>query len=509
LVRLPRAQLVPPFTDETEEVLRALAIARGESLPLTNVDAYIGAMWSYVLAAAFRLFGESHAVPRWVAIGAGSATVAFTFLLGRRIFGTTAGLVAAALLAANGMHTLVNSHVAWSNCASPLFTTAGLWLLARGSLPGSALVLGLALQTHPSVATILPGAAAFAIWRQPRLFARRSTWLAVLLFGVGYGMVIAYNIGTGFDSLVQARRVSGEYFEGGGLDAFGYASSVAGFWALLGQVIAGAVAPHEHVGPYVSNPAYLPSLLIGVVAVGWGWYARQPLPAFIVLSVALLLPVLNQRWMPNLQARYLMPVTPLVLVAIGGLAVHLLANRGRWGVASVWIAVAASAAVHQVQLHAHYAEEIASGRSNAGVLDMVALVEANRRDREPFVVHADLHQLPTGGGGTWAKALDYVLQLDGVRRDVSPRDPRVTIRSCDVESVELRYVQRESRPGARPDPDEPRHPSYWIARQLPLAGGRAPREVIGSVIVEEPYTLPYRPKSLFDKRLPTFDTGCE
>ena len=63
---------------------------------------------------------------------------------------------------------------------------------------------------------------------------------------------------------------------------------------------------------------------------------------------------------------------------------------------------------------------------------MIRLVEEQRRSREPFVVHADLHLLPTGGGGTWAKALDYLLELEDVRKDVSPREPDARLRACDV-----------------------------------------------------------------------------
>src|SRR4051794_6915893 len=49
----------PPFTDETEEIARALQIARGQSLPLTSVNGFISAWNSYLTAGAFGLFGPS------------------------------------------------------------------------------------------------------------------------------------------------------------------------------------------------------------------------------------------------------------------------------------------------------------------------------------------------------------------------------------------------------------------------------------------------------------------
>jgi hypothetical protein len=132
-------------------------------------------------------------------------------------------------------------------------------------------------------------------------------------------------------------------------------------------------------------------------------------------------------------------------------------------------------------------------------------VDARRQAREPFVVHADLHLLPTGGGGTWAKALDYLLTLRGVREDFSPRDPDRRLRACDVRSVELRYVGPDTRRPA--GSDAPRHPSYWIARQSPLDDER--RGDLGQIELAVPYALPWQNRSLFDARVPTFETGCE
>ena len=38
-------------------------------------------------------------------------------------------LVASALLATAAVHVVVNSHVAYSNCITPFFTTLGVWTL--------------------------------------------------------------------------------------------------------------------------------------------------------------------------------------------------------------------------------------------------------------------------------------------------------------------------------------------------------------------------------------------
>src|SRR5918912_1012336 len=63
-IRLPNYQLIPVFTDETEEIYRALLAARGQLVPLTNVDAYIGSLWNWMLAAAFWASGFNLGAPR-------------------------------------------------------------------------------------------------------------------------------------------------------------------------------------------------------------------------------------------------------------------------------------------------------------------------------------------------------------------------------------------------------------------------------------------------------------
>src|SRR5688500_3695405 len=81
LVRWPNVHVVPPYTDETEEALRAWAIVQGELRPLVNVDSYIGALWSYVVAAGFFIFGRSAELPRLASMAAGALTVGMTFLV--------------------------------------------------------------------------------------------------------------------------------------------------------------------------------------------------------------------------------------------------------------------------------------------------------------------------------------------------------------------------------------------------------------------------------------------
>src|SRR6266705_3194345 len=110
-IRLPNYQLIPVFTDETEEIYRALLTARGQIMPLTNVDPYIGSMWNWLLAAALRLSDFSLYAPRTVVLAFGVLTVAASYLLGRAWAGHLGGMLASALMATAAVHVVVNSHV--------------------------------------------------------------------------------------------------------------------------------------------------------------------------------------------------------------------------------------------------------------------------------------------------------------------------------------------------------------------------------------------------------------
>jgi len=206
LVRYQNLWLEPRLTDEWREVDRGLLIVAEHRLPLTNYDAYIGALWNYLLAAAFLLGGPDPRLPRLLMLAIGSLTIVPTYLLGRELGGPRAGLVAAALLVTSPVHVLVNSHVAWSHCTTPLFTTAGCWLLvgaarrARGT-PGdqrspavpagprwlalAGLAFGLAFQTHPTALALVPGAAAYLWLRGRPLLRPRALLPAAALFLVG------------------------------------------------------------------------------------------------------------------------------------------------------------------------------------------------------------------------------------------------------------------------------------------------------------------------------------
>jgi hypothetical protein len=159
------------------------------------------------------------------------------------------------------------------------------------------------------------------------------------------------------------------------------------------------------------------------------------------------------------------------------------------------------------KLYTFYEVEIAAGRSSAEMRRWVELVDQNRRPREPFVVHEDLHWLKMAGGGNWATSLDFLLEMKGVRRDVASPPPPPSLDVCAVTHVELRYVDRDRDGDPRRASDGPKYPTYWIARQGQTDDRPEPR--LGTVRLEAPYTAPSHRKSLFDPRVATGYAACD
>src|SRR5438067_3164522 len=126
-LRLPNHQLIPAFTDEIDDISRGLRAARGEFFPLTDSSTYIGSLWDWLMAAAFRLSDFSLYAPRALILAIGVLTVVGVYPLGRAWGGRAGGLLTAALLTTAAEHIVINSHVAWSNCVTPLFTSLAVW----------------------------------------------------------------------------------------------------------------------------------------------------------------------------------------------------------------------------------------------------------------------------------------------------------------------------------------------------------------------------------------------
>ena len=438
LVRFPNHQLIPAFTDETGEIYHGLLIARGEHWPLTNVDPYIGSLWNYLLAMAFWASGFSLHAPRAVALALGVLTVVAAYPLGRAWGGPAAGLTAAALVCTAAGHVAINSHVAWSNSMTPLFTTIGVWALSAAvrdvdrssrTVLLAGLAWGLALQSHPSVLALLPGAVGFLLWRGRPLLRTSRLYVAAGLFALVNVNLLAHNLVTGLDSVSYAVGKAGEYAEGRALTPRLYFERVGLLLLGLFQGLGGAVDLGRSGSTVLLDPGLWPIAILSVAGVFWQWRRGNSLPGLLLASLVLVLPLFNGKYnlVPN--GRYLAPVLPILYAGVGALfATGLCRLRrsepgsGGWSSASARLApallglAAAFLVLHPLlYLPTYYRQVPEIGWTNAPMFRTVERIEAHRRSDEPVILDRALNvHRPGWGDGTPLDAFELAFKVSGV-----------------------------------------------------------------------------------------------
>ena len=460
-VRLPYLWTIPRFTDETAEVALGLRVARGEILPLTNVDPYIGALWSYLLAVGFAIGGPSLYSPRLLTGLLGALTVLPAYLLGRSLCdgNRLGGFVAGLLLALAPMHIVVNSHIAWSNCLTPLFTTTGLWLTHRAVrqnrprlLAPGGLAFGLGLQTHPVGALLLPGVAVAVAIARPRWLRGPWPWLAIVAAMLGAANLLAANVWGGSDSLAAGNAVQAGYTGNEVLTPAVYAERARLTLWLLTDSLGGALAESGTVGgPFAPTlGAKVGLILLATTALGVEARARRQdaLLFCALISYTLLLPLVNGRYEAAVpKARYVTPLLPVCFAAaavamtsaqgwierraartrtaaerIGGrrpirLMVDGLLAPGRLGLAlgaGVTLLVLAPLA----NLVGYYQSAVQQGRTNDTFFQVVAGIEASRRPGDPVYGERGALVTYTLGGGRWLGHLLLAAQVYGWEQQI-------------------------------------------------------------------------------------------
>ena len=495
VVRAPYLWDVPRFTDEVNEAYRALQIAQGRALPLTNVDPYVGPLWNYLLAGAFLLFGPSLASPRVVVALLGVLAVVPTYLLGRSIgegmlagggfggsqvgagggtvargeereYGLTGdnraahgqagrwvGGIAALFLATSPVHVAVNSHIAWSNCVTPLLTTLALWLTHRamaadrpGALGWAGLAWGLALQSHPTAVLFVPGVALAVAHARPRWLRTRWPWVAAGLGLAACSLLVVANVGSGLGGIQVGWLVQAQYSGGDALDLDVYRRRLHATISLLSDSLGGALTETDSLRGLLGFPLGL--LLTVPVLFGLDLTARRRtwLLLLAIATYVLLLPVVNGRFESTVpKARYVAPLLPLCYVAIGMLVVEMYGRVGRFGLGrpvagaptgptrlgrgvrlALVLGVAALLVLPLGNLRAYYRESVASGRTNDALYRTIAAIDAARRPDDVVHVDRSLDRTYTLGGGQWVEHLRLAAGVHGW-----PRQPVSIPRTLD------------------------------------------------------------------------------
>ena len=428
-VRLPYLQLIPQLTDETGDVLWALDIYKGRHLPLTQNDPYNGPVLGYLLAAAFWLFGVHVALPRLMMLLLGSLTVVLTYALARllvppsNIQSLTSGLIAAGLMTTALVPVVINSHIAWSNCSTPFFVTLALLALAvadrRQSGPWLALaglLVGVAVQTHPSALVIVPGLVVWFLMGSDRRAWLRTPWpyLALLLALLAYSNILWYNLQTGFGSVADAQKRT--YALTMDISPGEYARNLRKLLPSVVRMVSSAYPKESQMAARLE----LPTLLIygALLVAGLVRDARQGsgLALAILGSTALLMPIFNKFYGPALMSRYIATLLPLCSVAMGGLLAGWLSiSRARWHLALLSLLLITYPAL---VLQDHYTQESAKGGTNAVILRLAdVLHQAQEVDGAPIYLDRGLRERPLRAGGHVLKGLDYLLTLMGTAHD--------------------------------------------------------------------------------------------
>jgi 4-amino-4-deoxy-L-arabinose transferase-like glycosyltransferase len=432
-IRWPNLLLSPQFPAVGGTILLALDIADGRALPLADDAPYLGAVFIYLLAGVYKLFGpslEATLIVPWVI---GGLTIVPTYLLGREIGGRATGALAAALLATSGAHTVITSHLPLSHSLTPLFATATLWLVARAVVrrDGRALALaglgaGLTLQTHPTAAPLLAGAAGAALLLCRGWLRTRWPYLALVLVVVGYATLLAHHLQSRFAVVgdvqsKQARYLDADVDSGERAERGVYVNNLEQLLLSVGRLTSGAILDRERDGDFVRDPRVLayPALALA----GFALVARRGgvLLALALLPALLVPPMLSGKYRPILDGRYLMPLVPVAFVGIGlffaraGYGLAALRSRAAYvGVALLVGLIVPLLAFPLGQLAEFYEESQEDGFGNAGYLRTLDQLRAARAPGEPVLLDEAVRTVKSPGGGNAGASVEWLLAVSRV-----------------------------------------------------------------------------------------------
>ncbi|HEV8269522.1 MAG TPA: glycosyltransferase family 39 protein, partial [Thermoanaerobaculia bacterium] len=281
----------------------------------------VGSPWFATYDAAFL-------VGRALSALLGAATAVLLALLGRRLYGERAGLLAGALFAACVL-PLQNAHFATSDTPLTFFVLLALFLLVRYVEEGTLLfavlaggATGLSLATKVSAAPlVVPLAVA--------LLARReqgSRWKTVL----GHGTLAALALLTGFVLAEPYAVLDFKTFAGGVLEQAAMVRH-AGTRPFTNQFVGlpSVLYELEQLVVWGMGPFLAVAALWGCVAVGRRAVRERRARELVLLSWVVILFVLTCTFEAKFP-RYLLPIYPL-LVLFGAAALEEAAGYSRRG----------------------------------------------------------------------------------------------------------------------------------------------------------------------------------
>lgn len=324
--------------DEARDLLQAKNIIERGILPTLGPKIYrgqghLGPAYAYLVAIPLWLSAYDPTGAVELVLLLDVVAIVVMYLLGRELFGSLAGLVAAGLYAVS--FTMVfYARWCWHPSLVPLLTLLlfySLIQLLKGRaafLPIVALSQGLLLQLHLSTAVLLVPVA-LALWRSRRSLGRWNVVVSALVLFVVLGPLLTHELSTGFQNtrtMLRLRRVV----------LTGETRSIVPFWADIAQVVA-----EQAFWPYGKREILLPgwramyyvNVVLVTTSLCWlvltlsdrAWTCLM-LFAWAVLPPLSLLTFAGQR-----SHYYMLPWFPLPILLVAAMLGTQLQHKGwRW-----------------------------------------------------------------------------------------------------------------------------------------------------------------------------------
>jgi hypothetical protein len=385
-----------------------------------------------VLGAVFRIFGPSFEATMLVPWFLGALAIVPAYFLGKELGSSTAGGIAGLLLATSPAHTVISSHVPWVHSVTPLLATCSLWLMVRAckrheprSLVIAGLLVGVTLQTHPTAFPLLMGAGlatAFfmRLWQRPLLPALFLTCMVI-----GYAPLLVHHLQTHFAVVDDIDGKKARYLDADpDPDESGergvYLNNLEQLASSLVRLSAGELQEkHATAGGFLTDvrlvvyPALgLLGLLVTPRRLSWILLAG-------LIAAVLLPPILNGKYRPILDGRYLMPLVPVMFVGIGCLAAKILNVFDRQRIqplVAVMIALTSAglALSSMSRLDAFYEESTEDGASNQLYLRTLNRIRDEHLSGEAVWLDPRLREVKMPAGDSAGSTFAWLLPVSGI-----------------------------------------------------------------------------------------------
>jgi hypothetical protein len=235
----------------------------------------------------------------------------------------------------------------------------------------------------------------------------------ILAFALATANLIVYNFQTAGGSLRGGQAVLSDYNgQDEGPDTGTYLENLGRLTLASSWVLSGAIEKRRFVNETLARPLLLAYLGLAVGSVLWAARRRYWLPLLVAVPYLLSLPLLQGKYEPILNGRYVMPILPLVFASIGlVVADGLVALRHRLPTraaipSGLLLGLAALAALYPLAPLAAYER---SARTNHAILAAQEAVLAARAPDETVLVDYGLDGVFFMAAGSAFKAMELLL----------------------------------------------------------------------------------------------------